>query len=205
MKNLALDIWHHWVSSVTYESSWVSVNVTKDHRSQNIFHWERYYCCKPFKKVYAHCTLIQLRHRYTNLPSLNPPKPFIQGWGHYSSVPFASVHLSASIFILLLIHWPERVWAIFTTSHPMQRSCFFRPAIFHSCPLLPCLLSFFLSLSTSHTPFCTLSSTSHTSHSTSHSALPPFAFLPLRFHLPLSGVQHSPYANNVPVLRKEAA
>lgn len=142
-------------------------------------------------------------------------------WLHYSfSRPSLCLHL---YFITQL--QDLNVSELSLTSLPMQCSCFFfcdatstfrvpsssLPPFFWLPPLFP-------SLGTSHTPFLTLSSTSHTLRFFLSLPLSPFSLTKmslLSLHLvsaalfpslTLRGGCSPPlYANNVPVLREEAA
>lgn len=142
-------------------------------------------------------------------------------WLHYSfSRPSLCLHL---YFITPL--QDLNVSELSLTSLPMQCSCFFLLRChFHipSALFLPASLFWlpplFPSLGTSHTPFLTLSSTSHTLRFFLSLPLSPFSLTKmslLSLHLvsaalfpslTLRGGCSPPlYANNVPVLREEAA
>ncbi len=141
---------------------------------------------------------------------------------HQSFLILKWLHYSISVFVPpSLFHYPStglNVSELSLTSLPMQRSCFSEmPLSIPSALFLPAslFLLFFLTFSR-HLPL----SFSHIVIYVSHSlfflflsalslkclAFSPFVFFVLFcFHLSLSGVQSSLYANNVPVLRKEAA
>lgn len=134
---------------------------------------------------------------------------------HYLSSFSSSVHLCASIFILLPMYRTEHVRAIFDfTSY--AGFVFFWNATFHSKSPLPplppfLLLSFyppFLAPPTFLFSRCHLPLTRFVLSLCSLTKMSCFLsvwFLPLCFHLSLSGVQCSLYANTPPMLRKQAA